>query len=101
MALDRLIIKVPLAEDQKKVLNYLINAEGLCTCGRPLKSTDAKFILCVANSSYARDDNAKDTLVMGAYCYGCSAAINQGLKALKGSAILMKSIDPNLVKVTH
>jgi hypothetical protein len=80
----RLVLKVPLAQDQKQAVKYLMDAEGLCVCGRFLKPTDGKFCLGQVNTHYFPDPKGKNLLIVAAYCFACANRINDVLKSLRG-----------------
>ena len=79
----RLVLKVPLAKEQSQVVNYLMDAEGLCTCDRFLKRTDGKLCLAQINTNFFPVPEHRNLLVIGAYCFECANKINETLKSLK------------------
>lgn len=78
----RLVRIEALAKDQKLAANHLVNAEGLCACGRFLKKTDAKFLLGQVNSNLFPDPRGRNSLVIAGYCYECFTIINATLKLI-------------------
>lgn len=91
----RLVCTVALGTEQSLATKYLMDAEGLCTCGRFLKKTDAKLCLGQINTDYFSDKKYKNTLVIAAYCFDCSNRINDVLKYLKGSN---QTVEPDRVR---
>lgn len=79
----RLILIGTLATEQAKATNQLMDSEGVCTCGRFLKRTDAKLCLGQINTADFADPRMRNTLVIAAYCYDCASRINDLLKYLK------------------
>lgn len=78
---NRLSIVVPLHPDQyEPASKFLMDGEGFCTCGKLLKQTSPKYLLCNMISSYAKDPKSRNTLIIAAYCYGCCQAINDTMK---------------------
>jgi hypothetical protein len=71
--MQRLAYLINLSPEISQAANELLAREGLCTCGRVLRSLDPKFIL----SSYAP---SKSKCVIAAYCTPCSVTINKALK---------------------
>ena len=67
-------MEMPLAVRQ--VCNYLMDQEGLCTCGRVMKRLDPKLFLATGIPS-------KDRLAVGVYCILCASSINDRVKALR------------------
>ena len=76
---ERLAEIVPLINNQIAVIRYLKNKEGLCTCGRFIKSTDMKMFL--ANCSHPIQT---DKILIAAYCIECATMIDNTLRSLKG-----------------
>ena len=82
--MNRLLIVVPLHQDQfEPAKKFLMDGEGLCTCGRVLTAQSSKFLLGQINSSYSIDPKARNTMVIAAYCFGCCQAINDTMRRLK------------------
>lgn len=81
----RLVLTVPLAREQAHAVQHLMDQEGLCKCGRFLKSTDAKLCLSQINTAYFPTPKYQNTIVISAFCYGCASKINDVLKFLKGT----------------
>lgn len=79
----RLICKVPLSSEQPQAIKYLMDSEGLCTCGRFLKSTDAKLCLAQVNTAYFADPKGRNLLLIAAYCFDCAQKINNTLMYIR------------------
>ena len=74
--MKRLATHMPMPIDVRQVCNYLMDQEGLCTCGRVMRRLDPKLFLATGVPS-------KDRLAVGVYCFNCAAAINDRVKALR------------------
>lgn len=85
--MDRLILVVPLDTEQIKASQYLMNMEGLCTCGRLLHRSDAKLILGNVGPSDSVDPKRRNTVTLAAYCYHCASHINEAMKRCKNGAL--------------
>lgn len=92
----RLIIPVPLIDDQIKASKFLMTMAGLCTCGRLLHATDAKFILGNIGPSDSPDPKRRNVLLMAAYCYDCFSRINASMKSCKAAAYKQNRSDAEL-----
>ena len=74
--MKRLATHMPIPIDVRQVCNFLMDQEGLCTCGRILKKLDPKLFLATGIPS-------KDRLAVGVYCFACASAINDRVMALR------------------
>lgn len=81
----RLVLTGSLAKEQAQAVKHLMDSEGLCTCGRFFRRTDAKLCLGQINTDYFPDPKYKNTLVIAAYCVECATLINNTLISLKGA----------------
>lgn len=81
----RLILAVPLSNEQAQTTKYLMDTPGSCACGRSLKPLDRKFVLGQINSVYSAMQDAKNTLVICIYCEDCFHKINNLFKVIKNS----------------
>lgn len=81
----RLILAVPLSNEQAQVTKHLMDTIGTCACGRILKRMDPRFVLGQINSVYSAVQDAKNTLVICIYCQDCFLKINGMFKELKNS----------------
>lgn len=79
----RLVLTVPQNKEQITAVSFLMDAEGLCKCGRFLKRTDGKLCLAQINTKYFADPRGQNLLVIAAYCFGCATKINETLKSLE------------------
>lgn len=83
--MTRLILAVPLSNEQAQTTKYLMDAPGECACGKTLKPLDGKFVLGQINSVYSALHDAKNTLVICVYCKDCFHIINNVFTSIKGS----------------
>lgn len=81
----RLILAVPLSNEQAQATKHLMDTPGTCSCGRILKPMDGKFVLGQINSVYSTVADAKNTLVVCIYCEHCFKKINGMFLDLKNS----------------
>lgn len=79
----RLILAVPLSNEQAQATKHLMDAPGTCACGRILKRMDPKFVLGQINSIYASVRDAQNMLVIAIYCEECFHKINNLFISIK------------------
>ena len=74
--MKRLATIMPMNQELRQICLFLMDQEGLCTCGRVLRKLDPKLFLATGIPS-------KDKLAVGVYCFNCAASINDRVKALR------------------
>lgn len=80
----RLSIVTILSKDQASSTKHLMDREGLCTCGKFLKRTDAKLCLANISTDYCSNPALRNTILIAAYCVTCATLIDNTLRSLKG-----------------
>jgi hypothetical protein len=86
MELKRLIRVEAISQAQLNTLHEMHESDGLCSCGRKFYPMSPKFVLCNMTNEHPADKNLRGALLMAAYCFDCTQAINAILQNLKGSA---------------
>ncbi len=94
--LTRLVGTASVSLDISSLVTYLMTHDGLCTCGRWLSSTDAKFILANIGPHDSPDTKRQDVAAIAAYCFSCFMTINNALKKCKDSALIQKRSEAEL-----
>ena len=74
--MKRLATHMPMPTDVKHVSNFLMDTEGVCTCGLILRRVDPKLFLATGVPS-------KNRLAVGVYCMRCASALDYRLRALR------------------
>lgn len=80
----RLGVQETLTHAQERSLKHVMQGSGLCTCGKPLRPLDPKFVLCNAVTQ-SPSGNLDGCLLILAYCLSCFQLINNVLRSIRGS----------------
>lgn len=94
--LTRLAGTAAVSKDVSALTTHLMTHDGLCTCGRWLAASDAKFILANIGPHDSPEPERRDVAVVAAYCYDCFSKINATLKRCKNAALLEKRSEAEL-----
>lgn len=89
----RLIVKTSLSSEQAGIAKHLIDASGICTCGQLLGKADSKFLFAQVNSQYVSVPEARNMLLVSAYCAMCFNRINAFMRTLRNAAVERKYVE--------
>lgn len=94
--LTRLTKLAMVSKEVSEAVTWLMNHDGLCTCGRWLAGMDSKFILANIGPHDSHEPKRRDMAVIAAYCFDCYNNINDALKRCKDACYKQKRPESEL-----